>query len=68
MMYVVVAHSKLDLTILPYVTYSDGNSKPVKQILSFQEAKKRRRMLNRLNHSCTFTIYGLTYCDQNKEE
>ena len=68
MMYAVVAHSKLDLTIQPYVTCIDIGPKVGKSILSFREAKKRQRTQNRRNPSFVHTIFQLIYCDQNKEE
>ena len=68
MMYVVVGHDKLDLTLLPYITFTDGTGKPPGRfILSFNEARKRRRVLARKSPSRVLTIYELTYCDQNKE-
>ena len=64
-MYVVIGHSKTNLTNPPVVS---TNPKGKSLCSSFKEARRLRREMSRLATTYNFTIFKLVYCNQNKEE
>jgi len=63
-MYVVIGHSKVDLTQPPIVS---TNPKGKSLCSTFKEARRLRREMAKLATTYNFTIFRLVYCDQNKE-
>ena len=68
MMYVVVGHNKEDLITPPRLVSIMGKDMPDRNIVTFREAVRFRRMSARKYPKYEYTIFRLTYCDQNKEE
>jgi len=64
-MYVVIGHSKTNLTQAPIVS---TNPKGKSLCANFKEARRLRQEMARLTVTYNFTMFRLVYCDQNKEE
>ena len=64
-MYIVIGHSKADLTQPPLVA---ANIKGKSLCGNFKEARRLRQEMARLATTYNFTMFKLVYCDQNKEE